>query len=156
MRRRFLPVILTMATLGLAATAGAVETFKVDSVHSALEYRIKYMNVTYLIGRFNSIEGNFTLNPADPSKSAFDFTVKSDSLDTANAGRDGHLKGPDFFNAKQFPTITFKSKSVAPTGRNVYKVKGDLTLHGVTKEVTVTVEHTGTGPGMPGANSPAS
>ncbi len=132
-----------------ASVANAAETFQVDAVHSAVIYRIKHLNVSYSIGRLNNIAGSFTLDP-DPSKCQFDFTIKVDSLDTGNTARDGHLKGPDFFNARQFPTITFKSQSVASAGKDVYEVKGNLTLHGVSKPVTLKIEQTGMGPGMRG------
>jgi polyisoprenoid-binding protein YceI len=134
----------------LPALAASAETFQVDPVHSSVNYRIKHMNLSYSYGRFNAIAGTFDLDPADPAKGVFDFTVKTDTIDTGVAKRDGHLKSPDFFNARQFPTITFKSKSVASAGENTYDVTGDLTLHGVTKSVTLKVEQTGKGPGMGG------
>jgi len=76
--------------------------------------------------------------------------VKADSLDSANADRDKHLKGPDFFNVKQFPTLAFKSTRVRALGDKDYEVTGDLTFHGVTRPVTVKLERIGTGKGMRG------
>jgi polyisoprenoid-binding protein YceI len=145
-RNLFLAMILAPA-LGLAAQAA---TYKVDPVHSAVAFRVKHMNTSYAYGRFNSIAGTFSLDPADPAKSAFDFTIKTDSIDTGNAMRDTHLKNADFFNAKQFGTITFKSKKVASAGKDTYEVTGDLTMHGVTKPVTVKIEQTGSGKDMRG------
>jgi polyisoprenoid-binding protein YceI len=128
-----------------ASSTRAADTYKVDTVHSTVLFKIKHMNASYSYGRFNAIQGAFALDEKDPAKSSFDVTLKVDSVDTANAGRDNHLKGPDFFNAKQFPTISFKSKSIASAGKGVYDVTGDLTLHGVTKSVKVAVEPTGMG-----------
>ena len=143
--------IAAFAALMLAAPSGfAAETFAVDTVHSTVLYKVKHLNVSHAYGRFNNISGSFAIDPADPANSKFEFTVKTDSIDTGNQGRDNHLKGPDFFNARQFPTITFKSKSVESAGKDAYKVTGDLTLHGVTKEVTLKVDHTGAGAGMRG------
>jgi polyisoprenoid-binding protein YceI len=142
--------LAALVLVALGSTTRAADTYQVDPVHSAVAYRVKHLNVSYALGRFNNIAGSFVLDSADPAQSKFDFTVKTDSIDTGNPARDGHLKGPDFFNARQFPTITFKSKSVASAGENQYEVKGDLTLHGVTREVTLKVEKTGEGPGMRG------
>jgi polyisoprenoid-binding protein YceI len=140
---------LVVASLGIGTLALAADAFQVDAVHSSVLFRVKHMNVSYTYGRFNDVSGHFLLDEADPSKSLFDLTVKSESIDTANTKRDNHLKGTDFFNAKQFPTITFKSKSVKK-GDSGYDVTGDLTLHGVTKPVTFRVASTGTGRGMIG------
>jgi polyisoprenoid-binding protein YceI len=145
--------ILTLAAvLAASVAAPAVATsFKVDKVHSTVVFRVKHMNASYSYGRFNAIAGTFDIDAADPTKSAFDFTIKTDSVDTADPGRDAHLKKADFFNAAQFPNITFKSKSVKAAGKDAFDVTGDLTLHGVTKPISVKIEHTGTSKGMGGA-----
>jgi polyisoprenoid-binding protein YceI len=128
----------------MAATwALAADTFEVDTVHSSAIFRIKHANVSYSYGRFNDFKGKLVLDDKDPSKSEFDFRVSTESVDTGNPNRDGHLKGPDFFNAKQFPTIAFKSTKVAKQPGDKYQVTGDLTLHGVTKPITVTLVKTG-------------
>ena len=108
-------------------------------------------SISYAYGRFNAVSGTFAIDEASPAASSCDFTIKTDSVDTADAKRDAHLKQADFFNAAQFPTITFKSKSVkAATAKGTYDVTGDLKLHGVTKTITVKVEHSGTAKGMMG------
>lgn len=147
-----LPTMLgVLFTAAMATTpASAAETFTVDPVHSSVVFRIKHLDVSYFHGRFNNISGSFTLDPADPAQAKFDFTVKADSLDTGIDKRDQHVKGPDLFNVRQFPTITFQSTKVAAAGKGAYQVTGNLTLHGVTKPVTVTIEPTGTGKGMKG------
>jgi polyisoprenoid-binding protein YceI len=137
-------VWLVAASLGTGTLALAADAFQVDSVHSSVIFRVKHMNVSYAYGRFNDVSGKFLLDETDPSKSVFDLTIKSESVDTASTKRDSHLKGADFFNAKQFPTIAFKSNSVTKSGSG-YDVTGDLTLHGVTKPVTFRLASTGTG-----------
>jgi polyisoprenoid-binding protein YceI len=142
-------VWLVVASLGTGTLVLAADAFQVDTVHSSVLFRVKHMNVSYTHGRFNDVSGNFLLDEADPSKSVFDLTIKSESIDTASTKRDNHLKGTDFFNSKQFPTITFKSKSVKKVD-SAYDVTGDLTLHGVTKSDTFRLSPTGTGKGMTG------
>jgi polyisoprenoid-binding protein YceI len=126
------------------------ETYQADPVHSSVVFRVKHMNTAYFWGRFNEITGNFALDSADPSLVKLDFQVKADTIDTGNAKRDQHLKSPDFLNAAQYPTITFASKSVEKSG-NAYLVTGEMTMHGVTKPITVQLTPTGTGKGPTGA-----
>lgn len=145
-----------LQTLGLLSVLGffifsrpslaASETFTIDASHSSIVFRVKHLNVSYFFGRFNEMAGMFTFDPENPSTSALRMEVKTESVDTNNKGRDNHLRGPDFFNAKQFPSLTFKSTKFEKTDvANVYKLTGEFSLHGVTKEITVDVEHTGSG-----------
>jgi polyisoprenoid-binding protein YceI len=126
-------------TLALSAPVDAGDAYQVDPVHSWVAYKVKHNGVADSYGLFKDVSGKFTVDEQDPSKSSFDFTVKVDSVDSANPKRDGHLKSPDFFNAKQFPTITFKSKKVSKASPDGYEIVGDLTLHGVTKELSFKV-----------------
>ncbi|SIN73304.1 Polyisoprenoid-binding protein YceI [Singulisphaera sp. GP187] len=132
------------------ANPAAAQAYKVDTVHSATVFRVKHMNTSYSYGRFNDISGQFSLDEKDPKNAHLDIVVKTDSIDTANANRDKHLKSPDFFNAVQYKTISFKSKSVAKSGADTFQVHGDLTLHGVTKPLALTVTRTGAGKDMKG------
>lgn len=129
----------------LSAPAWAADTYEVDGAHSSVIFRVKHLDVSYLYGRFNDVTGTVALDAADPSKSVIDIKVNAQSIDTHNEKRDQHLQSPDFFNAKQFPTIAFKSKKVAKKSGDTWSVTGDLTLHGVTKEVTVDFQRTGEG-----------
>jgi polyisoprenoid-binding protein YceI len=131
-------------------SACAADTYRVDPVHSTTVFKAKHFGVTSFFGRFNNVSGSFTLDDADPAQSAFQVQIQTESIDTANAKRDQHLKSPDFFNAKQFPTIAFKSTSVKKLDADDYEVTGDLTLHGVTKPVTAKVTKTGVGKGPRG------
>jgi polyisoprenoid-binding protein YceI len=146
MKSRILAAAVALVTFLTVPALAA--TFRVDAIHSTVIFRVKHMNASYAYGRFNNLSGSFTIDEANPANSSFDFTVKVDSIDTADAKRDGHLKNTDFFNAKQFPTITFKSKSVKAAAKGEYEVTGDLTLHGVTKSITTKIAHTGTSKGM--------
>jgi polyisoprenoid-binding protein YceI len=145
MKRRYPAAALVVLAFAFGAPAFAAESYKVDPVHSSAIFRIKHANTSYFAGRFNAPDGSFVLDEADPSKSSFNIVLSVDKVDTANEKRDAHLKSPDFFNAKQYPTITFKSTAVKKGEGSALQVTGDLTMHGVTKSVTVPVELTGKG-----------
>ncbi len=132
-------IILTAA----APLAMAADSYKVDSAHGVAIYKIQHLGVSNAYGMFKEPTGAVVFDAADPSKSSFEFEVKTDNVITGNEKRDAHLKSPDFFNAKQFPTITFKSTAVKAAGENKFEVTGDLTLHGVTKSITLTIAKTG-------------
>ena len=143
-------VVLTGVVLAGFPSLWAQEKYQVDGVHSTLIFKVKHLGVSNFYGRFNSISGNLTLDGADPAKSAVEVQVKAESIDTGNEKRDQHLRGPDFFNVKQFPAISFKSREVKKAGENGYQVSGDLTLHGVTKPLTAQFTRTGTGKNFQG------
>lgn len=126
-------LIAILSSVGLTAYGG--DSYKVDPVHSSVLFSVKHFGVTDFYGDFKEISGTVILDTADPSKSSVELNVPVESLDSRNEKRDQHLKSPDFFNAKQFPTITFKSNKVEGAG-DTYKITGDLTIHGVTKPVT--------------------
>ncbi len=123
-----------------AGTALAAETFEVDAAHSSVVFRAKHLGVSYAYGRFNDISGSFSFDDA-----TLDIEIKTDSIDTNSKDRDKHLKGPDFFNVKQFPVAKFSAKEFTKRGDNVYKVTGDMAFHGVTKSLDVTLERVGSG-----------
>ncbi len=135
----FLAVAFTSPALA------APESYKVDPVHSTSAFRIKHANIAPFWGRFNEPTGTFTLDEADPTKSSFTIELSAEKVDTANKKRDDHLRSPDFFNAKQYPRITFKSTKVEKGEGDALSVTGELTMHGVTKQITVPVELTGKG-----------
>ncbi|HEV8605774.1 MAG TPA: YceI family protein, partial [Tepidisphaeraceae bacterium] len=101
-------------------------------------------DVGHVYGRFNEPNGTVTIDDADPTKSSFTLELQTQKVDTGIQKRDEHLRSPDFFNVKQFPSIKFKSTAVKKTDKG-YEVTGDLTLHGVTKPITVNLEQTGQG-----------
>jgi polyisoprenoid-binding protein YceI len=129
----------------LAAPVLAADTYEVDPVHSTVVFKVAHLGVSNVHGRFNEVTGTVALDEAKPALSSIDIQIKVESIDTNSAKRDQHLKSPDFFNAKQFPVIAFKSKEVKKVGEKLYDAKGDLTLHGVTREVTIRFRRIGEG-----------
>jgi polyisoprenoid-binding protein YceI len=127
-----------------ASPKPAGQVFDIDPVHSSILFRVKHLDVSYFYGRFNELSGSFMVDEEDPSKSFVKIEVPTASVDTNNENRDKHLKSQDFFSAKEFPTLRFKSTQVEKTGKTTYRVTGDLTYRGVTKSVTFDAGHTGT------------
>ena len=134
-------ILAGLLTGGTAVAA----PYDVDDGHSAVVFRASHLNISYTYGRFNDISGTLDWDAANPTATSLNITVKADSVDTDSEKRDQHLRNPDFFNASQFPVITFVSSSVADKGSGVYAVTGTLTLHGVSKEITVDLEKVGEG-----------
>lgn len=128
------------------AKASAAGTFNVDPVHSSIHFMINHAGIANFYGRFNEFSGSFTMDSENPGASSLEFTVKVETVDTNNQGRDDHLRAPDFFNARQFPEAKFKSTSFSPgSGEGQWVVEGNLTIHGETKPVTVNLNWLGTG-----------
>ncbi len=135
---------VVVLSLGVTSASAAPDAYDVDAVHSAVLFRVQHMKAGYTYGRFNELSGKLVLDEANPSASSIEVEVKATSVDTNDKKRDDHLRGPDFFNVAQFPTLTFKSTAVKAAGTK-FDVTGDLTMHGVTKSVTVSMEKTGAG-----------
>ena len=129
-----------------------VPAYEIDTVHSMIIFRAKHSGVSYNYGRFNEFTGKIMMDATDVSMSMVEFEVKAASVDTGNEKRDQHLRNSDFFSAKQFPVITFKSTEVKAKEdkKDVLEVTGDLELHGVKKSITVEVEITGRAKGREG------
>lgn len=119
--------------------AGDGAAFEIDPVHSAIVFKIEHLGVSHFYGRFNQFSGEFDL--ADGG--SISVTVPVESIDTNNDTRDNHLRSPDFFNAKQFPDLTFTSTSMKADGEDTYTVKGDLTMLGTTRPIELTVHKVG-------------
>ncbi|MDB6153719.1 MAG: YceI family protein [Chthoniobacteraceae bacterium] len=131
-----------------AATAHAADVYKIDPVHTSIGFKIGHLGVSNIYGRFNDVFGTVTFDKEAPAKSAVEFSIPVESVDTHVEKRDQHLKSPDFFNAKQFPLMTFKSTAVKQKAADLYEITGDFTLHGVTKPITVDFKKIGEGKGM--------
>jgi polyisoprenoid-binding protein YceI len=144
-RMALVTVILALAApLALAQTS----TWKIDPAHSEVDFDVLHMSISHVHGRFAVKEGAIVLNEADITKSSVQVTIDSTTVDTGVSMRDNDLKSSGFFDVASFPTATFVSTSVAKTATGL-SVTGNLTLHGVTKPVTLTVEGpTGPTPGM--------
>ncbi len=136
--------VAAVLSLGASSASAAPDAYDVDAVHSTVIFRIQHMKAGYTYGRFNELSGKLVLDEANPSASSIQVEVKATSVDTNDKKRDDHLRSPDFLNVAQFPTMTFSSTSVKANGTK-FDVTGDLTMHGVTKSVTVAMEKTGAG-----------
>ena len=141
--------IAAALALALAGTTALADNYAIDPVHSTDVFKIKHLDVAYVYGRINGPTGTISYDPANPEATKFDVTLQAANVDTGNAQRDNHLKSPAFFNAKEFPTLTFKSASVKKLDDKTLEVTGDLTIHGVTKSITVKIDVVGIGPGVP-------
>src|SRR5450432_3702475 len=119
-------------------------TWNIDTSHSGIHFTVRHIMFAKVHGRFDKWSGKLDYDEANVGGSKVSVDVDVASIDTAEEKRDAHLKGADFFDAEKFPKLTFSSKSVAGTG-NQLKITGDLTIHGVTKEVVLDTEKTGTG-----------
>ena len=150
MKRSRLSLLVTVAFCAtLVCSARAEENYKIDPVHSSVGFKVRHL-FSYVNGRFTKFDGAFTVDFDQPEKSSVTATIQTASIDTSEPKRDDHLRSPDFFDATKNPTITFKSKSVKSTGKDTGDIVGDLTMHGVTKEVTLHAKFLGKGKGMGG------
>ncbi len=139
-------------TRPVAESSAAPAAFKIDPVHSTNVFRIRHNDVANFYGRFKEMSGTVNWDDADPSASSLKVEIPVASVDTGVDARNNHLKSADFFNAAQFPTLSFVSTSVSKAGENTFKLSGDLTIHGVTKPVTVDLVKTGAGKSQRGGD----
>lgn len=136
--RSILVSVVFLATLPVFA-----ETYNVDKTHSNVEFKVRHM-ISTVTGKFTDFAGTVNADPANPTAATVEFTIQAASVDTATPDRDKHLRSADFFDVEKFPTITFKSTKLAKTAtKDTYDVTGDLTMHGVTKRITMPVTFNG-------------
>jgi polyisoprenoid-binding protein YceI len=126
-----------------AALGSAVGTFDIDPVHSSVVFAVQHLGAGYVYGIFNKVTGKYTI-AEDPSKGSVEVEIDVSSVFTGDKKRDDHLRSPDFFNTEQFPKIKFKSRKIN-TIADKLEVNGELEMHGVTKPLTLRLEHTGAG-----------
>ena len=136
--------VLAVSSLPAAATvpANASGTYSIDKAHSEVGFQVRHF-VSKVRGSFGDFTGTIQVDAAKPEASRVEFTVKVSSIDTNEPKRDAHLRSADFFDAEKHPEIRFVGKKIAPAGEGKYDVTGDLTMRGVTKEVTLPVAFTG-------------
>jgi polyisoprenoid-binding protein YceI len=149
MKKHYLSLLLSILAFA-GTTVAQADSFKIDPAHSAILFKVGHFGVGHVYGRFDTFSGTFTFDQNDPSKDAVNVEIKTDTVDTNVPKRDTDIKGPDFLNAAQFPTATFKSTSVKKIDDKNYEVTGDFTLRGVTKPLTLNVQAIGSGPGPKG------
>ncbi len=136
---RDLPLYFSLFAAALAMLASASKWEIAPELTSA-QFAIRHMMVSTVRGTIGPVTGHLILNEADPTKSTVEASIAVSGIDTREAKRDTHLKSPDFFDVEKHPKMTFRSKSVTKSGDTQYKVVGDLTIRGVTREVTLEVE----------------
>ena len=142
MKRTLVSAVTLALSLPALAQAAPV-TYKVDPDHSGVNFSIRHF-VSNVPGRFKDFTGTIVQDKDNPAGSKVEFTVQAASIDTGNNDRDQHLRSADFFDVEKFPTLTFASNQVKPVDKDTMEVTGDLTIHGVTKRVTIPVSFLGT------------
>ena len=126
-------------------SAVGTTTYTVDPVHSNVIFKIRHGTVTNFYGRFNQVDGSIEFDEDAEIISSMSFKIPVSSVDTNSRTRDGHIKGAEFFNFRQYPGMTFESTSIKPNGEGSFILKGTLSLHGVTKEIEATLDQVRTG-----------
>lgn len=149
MKNRALTEMFFRMTLGLGvALLGAprvyADTYAIDAAHTTVGFKIKHMAISTVTGQFAEVAGNFVYDPKNVQASRVEATIKVPSISTQNQKRDDHLRGADFFDAQKFPEIKFVSKEIADATAQSFTLRGDLTMRGVTKPVSLDVSLGGT------------
>ena len=136
-----------VASALISSAFAAPDTYKVDTQgqHAFIQFKIPHLGYSMLLGEFTSFDGSFTVDPEKPADSKVDITIKTESLDSNHGQRDKHIRSADMLAVKQFPEATFKSTKIEVNGEKTAKVHGDLTLHGVTKPITMEMTQIGAG-----------
>lgn len=129
----------TFLSLAFSAVGVFAQSYDIDSAHSRAKFSVKHMMVTNVSGRFSNVQGKIAFDEKNLAKSSIDATVDVATVNTNEPKRDGHLKSPDFFDVAKFPTMTYKSSKFYKAGGKIL-VDGTLTLHGVSKPVTLTLD----------------
>lgn len=134
--------------LGLTGTAQAAENYVIDTpgAHAFIQFRVQHLGYSWLYGRFNTFEGQFTVDEDTPTNSSISLEIDTASVDTNHAERDKHLRSADFLNVDAHPTASFVSTAIKDNGDGTGVVTGDLTLNGVTKPIDIAVTQIGHGP----------
>ena len=130
----------TLLVVATAAPAAAATTYTIDPNHSSAMFKIRHFGVSNVFGALWNVSGTVVYDADNPEASSIQISIATESLDSNNERRDGHIKSPDFLDVKQFPVITFESTRIEDAGDGKFHVTGDFTLHGVTQEITVTAE----------------
>ena len=129
--------------MSTATTAATAVAYTIDPAHSGAGFKIRHLMVAYFRGGFSGVTGDVIFDSTNPANTKINASIDVNTLHTHDEKRDAHVKGADFLDAAQYPTITFVSKKVTAEGKNQWKVLGDLTMRGVTKEATLQVESAG-------------
>lgn len=144
-KHRLILFMVGMSLILWAPMAGAADTYAVDPAHSTIVFSIKHLDISYVFGRFNNVAGTLSFNPENDAENSVNMWVSAKDVDTGNAKRDAHLRGPDFFNSERHDEIRFQSTSFKKTGEKTYEVAGNISIMGTDLPVTVTALKTGAG-----------
>src|ERR1700756_3105027 len=136
---RFIFVFVTALAMAATAAAQAV-TWQIDPNHTAAQFSVRHLGVSTVRGAFTKVSGSAKYDPSDPTKDSLEATIDASSIDTRVAMRDNDLRSPNFLEVQKYPTITFVSRQSKSAGAGKLQIAGDLTIHGVTKEVVLDVE----------------
>jgi polyisoprenoid-binding protein YceI len=137
----FRTVFIVVTAFAMAATAAAqAGTWQIDPNHSAAQFSVRHLGVSTVRGAFTKVSGSAKHDPADPSKDSLEATIDANSVDTRVEMRDKDLRSPNFLEVQKYPTITFHSRQAKVVGAGKLQFTGDLTIHGVTKEVVLDVD----------------
>lgn len=140
--KKTITLFLAATVLGAASLSAEPVIYKIDTVHSGIDFRIRHF-INRVPGTFGNFEGEIHFDKANPQNSKAVATIHVNTVDTRNADRDAHLRNPDFFNVAEHPVAEFVSTTWQPTGENTFDVTGNLTMMGITREVVLKVEFLG-------------
>lgn len=135
------------AAIAVAAPFANAADYVIDTkgAHAFIQFKIKHLGYSWLYGRFDGFSGDFSYDPAKPEASKVDVLIETKSINSAHAERDKHLRGKDFLNVDKYPQASFSSTSFKPLGDGKAEMKGDFTLHGITKNIVINVAEVGGG-----------
>jgi polyisoprenoid-binding protein YceI len=133
-------VTLTIALMLGSTAVAQMQTWTIDPMHSAAQFSVRHAGISTVRGAFTKLSGTVQYDPSAPGKTTVEATIDASSIDTRVEARDNDLRGDHFFDVAKYSTLTFKSKRVEAAGEGKLKVTGDLTMHGVTKEVVLDVD----------------
>ena len=136
-------VLILALTIGLCADAAYAAQYNIDPDHSTVGFKIKHLAISTVSGVFTVFNGKVKFDPSAISSSSVEAVIQAGSINTQQAKRDEHLRSADFFDAVKFPEMRFVSRSVKEISTNSFDVTGDLTMHGITKPVTLAVTYQG-------------
>jgi polyisoprenoid-binding protein YceI len=139
-RKRLICFTVVFVSMFVVSAFAQVETWKIDPAHSAAQFAVRHMGISTVRGEFKKVSGSAGYDTADPAKTSLDATIDATTVDTRVDMRDNDLRSPNFLDVQKYPTITFKSKRAEAAGPDKMKITGDLTIHGVTKEVVLDVD----------------
>lgn len=145
MKKTILTAVFLSASLVIGAAQAADYVIDTNKAHAFIQFKIKHLGYSWLLGRFNTFEGEFSYDEKNPSNSKIAVRIDPASIDSNHAERDKHLRGEDFLNVSKYPKASFISKSFKEKADGIATLTGDFTLHGVTKELVIDVKHIGHG-----------